>query len=224
MKVSFEFVNGETRTQIATAILDWLGAGSSAVIGAVAAIPGQTINPADNPEAGGTPTPTVAPNGAIVLDTEGMPHDKRIHSDNATQTDKGAWRKRKGVDATTLAAVTAELRAKYPQTAAPAVAPVVPPAVAPVLTPLPTAGAVPPLPTPAAPQPGPFENIVTFLSQNMNGAHNPNGRLTEQYVSDMLKHYGIASGTVASLQTESAERIAAIRAGFAQALGLPANS
>lgn len=47
----------------------------------------------------------------LVLDSTGLPWDSRIHASTKTQTKQDAWKKRKGVDAETVAQVEAELRA-----------------------------------------------------------------------------------------------------------------
>lgn len=62
----------------------------------------------------------------VTLDKTGIPHDPRIHSKGATTNADGTWRGKRGVDATILAAVTAELLA-----AQATVPPVVPVAEAP---------------------------------------------------------------------------------------------
>lgn len=82
--------------------------------------------------------PTGAPGGGTVSpssDSTGLPWDDRIHSTPPTQTDKGVWRKRRGVTDETFASVSAELRAgagvgngtAVPNAPEPSVAPAVPP-------------------------------------------------------------------------------------------------
>ena len=51
---------------------------------------------------------------APAVDSAGLPWDERIHSSNKATTDKGAWRKRRGVQDATVTAVEAELRARQP--------------------------------------------------------------------------------------------------------------
>jgi hypothetical protein len=51
-----------------------------------------------------------------------LPHDPRIHSTPATLTDKGVWRKKRGVTADQVASVTSELKAIAAIPAAPLVA------------------------------------------------------------------------------------------------------
>jgi hypothetical protein len=58
------------------------------------------------------PTSTASVAAGIELDAEGLPWDKRIHSDAAERkTQKGVWKKRRGVQDAVVAQVEAELRA-----------------------------------------------------------------------------------------------------------------
>jgi hypothetical protein len=99
---------------------------------------------ADDDEAGDT---AAAPGQT---DGDGLPWDDRIHSNPPKLTGKGIWRKRRGVDDATVAAVEAELRAG----AAPAP---VPHPVQPIAAPAP----VPvPHPVPVPPQPMPVQQPV----------------------------------------------------------------
>lgn len=95
-------------------------------------------------------------------DSTGLPWDARIHSTPAAKTNKGVWRKRRGLDDATFATVSAELRAAQGQ--APTLPPAAPQPLPAPTPPMPTATAEtapiapPPLPTPepaAAPQPLP---------------------------------------------------------------------
>lgn len=110
--------------------------------------------------------------GGVEVDANGLPWDGRIHSGPADKKPKngdGTWRKKRGVDDSTVAAVEGELRAALgapaaivpvaPVTEAPA-APVPPPppvaAAAPVpASPTPAPVAAAPAPAPVAPQPTP---------------------------------------------------------------------
>jgi hypothetical protein len=108
----------------------------------VAAAPLPPIVPADHPIADHTSSeailqaeadrvagrPTGAPSGgegSPSSDSTGLPWDDRIHSTPPTQTDKGVWRKRRGVTDETFATVSAELRGG--NAPAPSVAPAAPP-------------------------------------------------------------------------------------------------
>ncbi len=74
-----------------------------------------------------------------MLDAAGMPWDARIHASTRTTTQKGIWKARKGVDAATVAQVTAEIMQRTVAT------PAVP------FTPLNTPAAPPPAPAPTSP-------------------------------------------------------------------------
>lgn len=136
---------------------------------APAALP---VSPAADTAAATTPTPAPAaspPNpGNVEVDKSGLPWDGRIHSGPADKKPKngdGTWRKKRGVDDATVAAVEAELRAALgaPAAAAPAPAVPVPPVAeapaAAVPPPPPAAAAAPvpasPIPAPAAAAPAP---------------------------------------------------------------------
>jgi hypothetical protein len=68
---------------------------------------------------------------APAVDASGLPWDERIHAKTKATTETGMWRKRRGVDAATVTAIEAQLRA-----AAGAVVPPVAPAIpAPVAMP-----------------------------------------------------------------------------------------
>lgn len=53
---------------------------------------------------------TTAADDAPRVDAEGIPWDERIHASTKTQTAKGLWKKRRGVDALTIANVENELK------------------------------------------------------------------------------------------------------------------
>ena len=57
-----------------------------------------------------TSSNTVVAPGTVVTDRNGFPWDNRIHSSNKQTTADGVWRKRRGIDDATVAAVEAELR------------------------------------------------------------------------------------------------------------------
>jgi len=59
--------------------------------------------------------PIASPSSGAQLDKTGLPHDKRIHSDPPKMTDKGVWRKRRGLNQLIEHQVVAELRATYPE-------------------------------------------------------------------------------------------------------------
>lgn len=233
MKVSFEFNDNETGAQMVAAIVGLFGssvAAAPALAAAVPVLPG-AIHPHDRPDTGATVvTPPQGHPGTPTtpqVDANGLPWDARIHSDSKALTEKHVWRKRKGVDDITVAQVTAELKQRVGTTAGatpaqaahvPQLSIVPPAAVVPALQPV--APALTPLPSLAPPQPSPFEALITFFVSHTQRSDNPTGRLTEAYIQQCLASFGVADGNVVNLQHETAERIAAIRSAFAQALGV----
>jgi len=67
--------------------------------------------------------PATQSNAAVQVDKDGLPYDARMHSTPATMTDKGFWRKKRGLADATYAQVKVELLAiaaiPSPTTAAP---------------------------------------------------------------------------------------------------------
>lgn len=102
----------------------------------------------DDGEDDGAPLNTAAP----AVDADGLPWDERIHSSNKQTTDKGVWRKRRGVHPTTIATVEQELHNMRPtvQAGVNAVTAAAPPVMPPMMAPGP--GFTPP---PAMPQAAP---------------------------------------------------------------------
>lgn len=231
MEVSFKFPLGTAPAAIIAAISAHYGNAAASVatvidtphMGASASTP-QADPDADVPN----PTPPT-------VDSEGLPHDLRIHSESKAVTDKGVWRKRRGVDAITIANVTAELRgnmANHPgasQALAQASQPLAtPPAAAPAAPAMP-ALSMPTLTPPAPAAKTAYQSFVEFLVPHMHSAANPTGRITEEWVGQCIKHFGVFDpvdglGKVAMLQGVGDDKIAAIRAGIAQSLGLPQGS
>lgn len=242
MEVSFKFNNGESGAEMVSAILALFGAQQTVTAAAVPAAPiaGATINPIDNPAAGGDDS---GPASNATHDAEGFPWDARIHSDKRTLTEKGIWRKRKGAPPHQISSVQAELRA-----AGKVIAPSNAPAPAPVAPTLPIGGAAmppqasvtmqQPLPLPGAPagvpqmptmptmppQETPYQKFVNFVAANMHSAQNPAGKLTEDWVSQALAAMGIVGsdgkGYIQLLEQQPAERIQQVHAAFGQALGV----
>lgn len=134
------------------------------------------------------------------VDKTGLPWDERIHSsskENRMNAD-GTWRAKRNVDKTYAAKIEAELRATL---GAPAVT-TQPPAQQqpPVVTntpPLP-GGNLPPMPGAAAIDPA-YAALVSFIGANTQSTVNPNGKFTDQYISDVLKHYGVEGGSLPNL-------------------------
>lgn len=143
--------------------------------GAVPPMPPMPPHGGDEGEDDGAPIgapPVLAPG---TVDAANMPWDERIHAPSKTQNKDNTWRKKKGVDAATVAAVEAAYRnAGYhaPQPATP------PPAAIPAPTmpppPMPVAAIVPPMPVPTIPAPpvaapsGDFSQFMAHLQTRMN--------------------------------------------------------
>lgn len=231
MEVSFKFNNGETGSEMVSAILALFGAQqaltntqAATIVQAAHATPAAILAPADNPAVGTDPDDN-GPAHAATHDSEGSPHDARIHSDKMTVTDKGVWRKRKGVAPGTIAQVQAELRAagKYAAAPAPVAPPAMPPAVAPVAPPVAPAPVMPAMP-PMIPVESAYTKFATFVASNLNSATNPQGRLSTDWVSQALASMGYAGpdgvGYMALLEKADADKVQAVHAAFAQALGV----
>lgn len=73
------------------------------------------------------PAAVVPPPPGVELDTEGLPHDLRIHSPEKTKNKDGTWRVRRKTDPALLAAVKAELKSVMAAPAGNATAVVPPP-------------------------------------------------------------------------------------------------
>ncbi len=133
-----------------------------------------TMRTAPTPSAITTPAATDGGNPPY-LDTTGLPWDARIHSGGRTQTAKGEWVKKKGVQPNVTAQVTAELRQNPPKAASapqPAAhAPLAPPAAAAAPTPAP----VPPAPVTAGPADA--KELFQWVS---TGGHGPNMAMVAQ--------------------------------------------
>ena len=128
---------------------------------------------ADAAATAAAPTPPASP---VLLDSTGLPWDVRIHAGTRTQTQKGVWKARKGVDDATVAQVTAELRQVLAMPVAGAAAPFVPlnvaATVAPPAAPATTVVAPPP-PPPAAAAPGAVPTDFASLCRYVTGRQLP---------------------------------------------------
>lgn len=197
--------NQSTIAALVSRIYGTDGAAGAAVTLAPAAPAGE-----DEPPAAGETAADPA-----TIDGNGVPHDKRIHSAKPTMTDKGVWRKRKGVDDVTFNSVVTELRARAGG------APQVQQQQAPVLqAPAGLPALTLPVTQPPVPQRGAYEIFVDFCTQNIHSADNPTGKLTKEWIDQSLASLGVAGGIAAAQHIEPA-RVKAIHAQFAQALGLP---
>lgn len=136
--------------------------------------------------------------GAQQLDADGLPWDARIHSSNKKLDGKGKWWARRNTAPATVVAVEAELRAALGAT------PVT--SAAPAATPTPAASNTPPLPGATVP-PMPGANVVdpaytaliALIAANTQSSANPAGKLTDEYVTNVLKHYGVPDGNLQNL-------------------------
>jgi hypothetical protein len=138
---------------------------------------------ADETETEDTETDTTAEAGQ--LDKDGLPWDERIHSSNQKLTSAGTWWAKKGVDAAVKAKIEAELKACTTSTAVTAGPPT-----------LNTAGNLPPMPgSNAAPQVDPaYAELVKIVADNMNSPANAAGRITADWLSQVLTHFQIPGG------------------------------
>lgn len=224
MQISIAFNPAvDTAESVASMVARIYGSGAPATV---------TIRPEDRPDTGADAgqggTDAQEPAGGEVspntLDKSGIHWDERIHSKPAkiNGTD-GMYRRRKGVQDTAVASVTAEIKAKLSANAGAAAGlPTPPGAAAPATPSLPTPPAAGPalaLPQPPAPAPTPYESFVTWI-----GGHVAAGtaNVTEEWVQAALAQYGVADGKVVNLQTAAPDFIAAIKTGIAGVLGVPA--
>jgi hypothetical protein len=140
----------------------------------------------------------------IEADTDGLPHDARIHASTKTKNKDGRWKKKKGVDDATVTRVEAELRSimNLPPPAPPS-APATPPAPPaappppPVAATPPAAAPAPPAPPAAAPAPPAASGGVATFSQLMAwvGPAMSAGRLTGAKVEETMRNLGIVDGS-----------------------------
>ena len=137
------------------------------------------------------------------LDASGLPWHADIHASTKTKTAKGIWTKRKGVDDATVARVTAQLRASYPETTAvetttPPVttAPVV---AAPVIT-----------PAPAAPLTG-YALLVDWLAKNTGAGK----ALDQAWVDAMFAQNGTSLAALAGQDAIAEQYVAGLRGALA---------
>lgn len=141
-----------------------------------------------------TPTPAAAPTGTgPELDSSGLPWNEQIHSSAKSKKNDGTWTKRKGCDDATYARVSTELRAAMAAGGAPAnvQAPQLPSAT-PTLPNLPQSGpVVPALPSTA---PSIYQNFVAYIATQLNSPTNPTGRLTSDWVDQVIAGHGVPGG------------------------------
>lgn len=181
-------------------------------------------------------TTTASTNQAIAetpstaqFDNTGLPWDERIHSSSRALTDKGVWKSKRGVDPAYKKQIEAQLLATVGNgngngnmlagTGSPAplqnivADPAPPPLAAPAGLPsLPGANAAPPV-DPA------YTGLVKLIAENTNSTANPTGRLTDDWVKQVLTHYGVAEGSLQNL-AHAPQLVPQIDAYIRTALGL----
>lgn len=141
-----------------------------------------------------------APTAVVVddsVDKDGLPWDERIHASSKALTEKGVWRSRRGVDKQLVAKVEAELRGT---TSAPAdVAPPTDIPAPPAIAAAPPAN-LPPLPgaNVAAVDPA-YAAFVELIANNTQSPENPSGRITADWLKQVLAHFGVAEGNLQNL-------------------------
>lgn len=133
-------------------------------------------------------------------DKNGLPWDERIHAGTKALNADGTWKKRRGVDDATVAAVTAELTG-----AAPAPTPEPTPAPQPEPTPAPT-----PAPVPSTNRIQDFQQIVQELQKaGTAAAADYMPRFHGQIVQTLLKLSGVT--TVPEATTEQMQKMYEVR-------------
>lgn len=152
-----------------------------------------------------------ATTAGVTLDSNGLPWDERIHASTKTQNKDGSWKKLKGVDDATVAAVTAELKQLMGAPAPTVTAPALPTVTAPSLPAI-SAPTLPPV------QESPYTAFTKFIGSHLHSAENPNGRLTSEWVNQVIELNGVPGG-LANLSARP-DLIPQIEAQIKQALGL----
>lgn len=123
--------------------------------GPISPLPMPSAPPMPMPAAGGGDDDGPPNAAAPAYDSSGLPWDERIHAKSKATVGDGTWRKRRGVDDATVAAVEAELRSRLGQAGTPQPAPM----PQPMPQPAPVAAVAPPMPLPqpvAPPMPPPM--------------------------------------------------------------------
>ena len=155
---------------------------------------GTGAGPASDDDDEGTP----APNDAT--DANGLPWDERIHASTRTKTAKGVWKRLRGVDDDTVAAVEAQLRGQHSPSAAPVQQePVVMPMSVPMPTAMPAAAPAPEQTQPAADLPPSFTEFMSKIADLMAG---PTPRLTTENLIWLSQQVGVNAITDLQQQPE----------------------
>jgi hypothetical protein len=147
----------------------------------------------------------------IDVDADQVPWDERIHASTKNKNADGKWKRKRNVDDATYNTITASLKGVA---AAPTNTGLPPPP--------PAAASAPSLPPPpAAPQAPEYTDLVTLLTQHTHSPDNPTGRITADWISTTLKHYGVPSGLLPDAAANPA-LCGQIAAGVRQVLGVTA--
>jgi hypothetical protein len=109
------------------------------------------------------------------LDSAGMPWDERIHASTKTFVQNGTWKMKRGVDATVVASVTAELMGNEPMSQTPSNETIVTPPAAPITD--------APVPPPSAPV-DPFLSLIADITK---------AGLAPDYVQQVIRENGAES-------------------------------
>lgn len=135
-------------------------------------------------------------------DKNGLPWDERIHAGTKALNGDGTWKKRRGVDDATIAAVTAELTGAAPQ---PEPTPTPQPEPTPAPTPEPT-----PAPVPSTNRIQDFQQIVQELQKaGTAAAADYMPKFHGQIVQTLLKLSGVT--TVPEATTEQMQKMYEVR-------------
>lgn len=134
-----------------------------------------------------TPGPVSSVEGAVPLDSNGLPWDARIHAESKAKIADGSWRSKRNLDPAIKASVEAELRQVMGAPAAPLVVPTVTTQVPapPVTVSSPTTTALPPA-APAADGRQVFVQLVGRCAAAIAA-----GNLTQQEVTDCCTARGV---------------------------------
>lgn len=143
-------------------------------------------------------------------DKNGLPWDERIHAGTKALNGDGTWKKRRGVDDATVAAVTAELTGAAPQPE-PTPAPQTEPESTPAPTPAPQPETAPtPTPVPSTNRIQDFQQIVQELQKaGTAAAADYMPKFHGQIVQTLLKLSGVT--TVPEATTEQMQKMYEVR-------------
>lgn len=166
---------------------------------AVGEVVSETVVPVPQPEPqDDEPTNDAPP----AIDKNGLPWDERIHAGTKALNGDGTWKKRRGVDDATVAAVTAELTSAAPQ---PEPTPAPQPEPTPAPTPEPT-----PAPVPSTNRIQDFQQIVQELQKaGTAAAADYMPKFHGQIVQTLLKLSGVT--TVPEATTEQMQKMYEVR-------------